>query len=211
MATNPEENNQPEKWVSRKIFKSLMRSCYFAAGIILTGIRASLRHRIFKSIMMLCYLAGIILTGIGAELRNNSPNYENWIKTVNCGNVDLCGVVLAIAFSGIFEVLLISLFVSFILFIFFAYNRLYKILSKKFPNRCIRCLVIKFVFLLFLSYLLLLFIGGIIYGKNLKWGFYTLLLADIFIFGGMMIMFYLGLTLNKEPSSDNRDKDTFWA
>jgi hypothetical protein len=182
MAKNPEEHNKPEKRVSRKVVKSIMKSCY---------------------------VAGIIFTGIGAYHRNNSPNYKNWINAIDCGDLDPCAAVLMMAYSGIFEVLFISLFVSFLLVIFFAYNRLYEILYKKFPNRCIGCLVIKFVFLLPFSYLLFLFLEGIIYGDNLKWGFYILSLADIFIVAGMMIMFYLGLTLKKESSSDN--KDTFWA
>jgi hypothetical protein len=210
MATNPEENNLHEKWVSREIFKPIMKSCYLAVEIILTEIEASLRHRIFKFIMMLCYLAGIILTDIGVSLRNNSPNYENWIKTVNCGNLEKpCGA--AISFGGVFEVFVISLFVIFILVIYFAYNRLYKILSKNlsknFPKKCIGCLAIQIVFLLLLSYFLFFFIEGI-YG-NLKWEFYMLSLANLFIVVGIMITFYLGLTLKKDPSSDN--KDTFWA
>jgi uncharacterized ion transporter superfamily protein YfcC len=68
-------------------------------------------------------------------------------------------------------------------------------------------IIIKCVFILLLILLLIDFLYIIL--RDFKWGFYVLSLAKTFIAVGIMITFYLGLTLKKEPSSDN--KDTFWA
>jgi hypothetical protein len=158
MAKNQKENNRPKKWVSREIFKFLM----------LTEIGTFLRHWIFKFLMISCYVVGIILTGIGTFYRNNGPHYDKWLNTIDCGNIDLCGVVFVISFSTFFEVLF--LFVSLILFLFFAYEILYQFLSKKSPNQCIGCLAIKLFLLLFLSYF---FFIEEIFG-DIKWGGYIL-------------------------------------
>lgn len=119
----------------------------------------------------------------------------------------LVGIILVgigaelIAQSSFFETLLAFLIVGFISTIFYIYERLYQMGSKEF------CLIIKFFFLLFLFCFFLVLLGLI--WSSFKWGFYMLLLAKVFIAVGIMITFYLGLTLKKAPSLDL--SDTFWA
>jgi len=102
------------------------------------------------------------------------------------------------------EVPVAFIIVSFISTIFFIYEKLYKRASKNIPQLCI---VIKCVFLLFLLYLIFGFLD--IIWTDFKWGFYVLSLANFFILAGIMITFYLGLTLKKALSLDL--SDTFWA
>jgi hypothetical protein len=73
----------------------------------------------FKSLIFFCYLMGIILIGIGAELRENNPNYDQWINRIDCGDADPCLAVIVRTSGSLIEVPVAFLFVSLISAVFY--------------------------------------------------------------------------------------------